>query len=322
VAAGDLEQFERLLRANLDSVLDPGRVGNAYYDQFVLDATLDALIRIGHNAVPPDLLMAVYGQRSEAAIILAAESSLSTEAIDPFLRIVLDDRPEHWLHVAWLGAADLLILHRVPGTFAAVLRDATFTAHAVECAASVASSPYETTVVALSSQTCGRVGAGYGGSWPSSIPDPSYPPWMHYDLVLPSASHGALVRRLGRGSVAPDVETVIEGRADAASLAYLRYAGTSAPPAHGPVTTADRIAVIASATPKATLPTIEGAALVVPWRDDASAHAAIERFRHTLETRYMRMVSVLRAAGTLTADEAATLAVPKILIVTDDRRNR
>ena len=83
----------------------------------------------------------------------------------------------------------------------------------------------------------------HNGYWnPSSIPDPTYPPWAHYDL-LP-------VTR-------PNTTQFVTGTTPATSLAYARYLGSPEWPGRGPVTTAERVAIIAAAAPGVTLPAIE-----------------------------------------------------------------
>ncbi len=58
----------------------------------VLDATLDAFIQIGSDALPVDLIESVYAMRPDSGFILLAEPSRPESTVDPFLLKLVDDK--------------------------------------------------------------------------------------------------------------------------------------------------------------------------------------------------------------------------------------
>jgi hypothetical protein len=121
--------------------------------------------------------------------------------------------------------------------------------------------------------------------------------------------------------VTNSAETVfIQGPSAATSMAYRRYFGTSELPTRGPVTTAEGMAVIVATAPQLTMPVLDSEVLTVHWHDEPSYRAAVEQFRQDLLQRYSSMIEQLRGAGTLTADDATSLATPNLKIVIDDQR--
>lgn len=314
-ANGRLRELEPELRANLEASLAAARTPvfgeEGVWNQMVLDATLDAFIQIGSDALPVDLIESVYAMRPDSGFILLAEPSRPESTVDPFLLKLVDDKGGDRTGMTWLAAADVLLTRHAPGLVAAVLWNLTFTAQVLVCdrpsPAGVPTGPVPLPFVSHSDgNACVARGTGYAGSWSTGGSAAGFPPWELYRLASPGPANSVLF---------------VRGATAATSMAYRRYVGPPEMPEWGPRTTADRMAIVAAAAPGVPLPDIDGKTLSLWWQDDAAYRAAVEQFRAGLTHSYSEMIRALRADNLLTDAEVAELAVPHLEITVRDSRS-
>jgi len=300
-AQGKMRQLEPQLRKNLEAHLNT----ISFQDDIVLDTTLDAFIQFGDDALPIDLLQAIYSRRHAQGLILLSEPSRPPVAVDRFMRTIVETNSASKAGqqgFEWFTAADLLLSHHATGLVASVLRDLRITADVLICESetncATNNRPY-----------------GIGGSIPSGGPFPGYPPWPRYGVVNP----------------APDATVFIQGPTSFTTMAYRRHvepdpAATFSSVSESfrrPPTTTDRMTYVAAAAPQLRIPSLEGETLKFIWRNNTDAYdAALTTFKQDIVQRYSVMIRQLRAAGLLTAEEATAEEVPFLDVRIVDKRKR
>ena len=300
-AQGKMRQLEPQLRKNLEAHLNT----ISFQDEIVLDTTLDAFIQFGEDALPIDLVQAIYARRHAQGLILLSEAGRPQAAVDHFMRTILEKHSETAAGqqgFEWFAAADLLLSHRATGLVASVLRDLRITGDVVICDS-------ETNCATK------RLPYGIGGSIPSGGPYPGYPPWPKYGVVNPG----------------PDATVFIQGPTPLTTMAYRRHVESDptatfssvSESARRPPTTTERMTYVAAASPQLRIPSLEGDTLKFIWRNNPDAYdEALTTFKQSIVERYSTMIRQLRAAGILTATEATALEIPFLDIRIDDKRKR
>ena len=168
-AAGGMHDLEPQVRNVFEAHLD----GKLREDEIVLDATLDALIQFGADSVPVNELIPLYTRRHAQTLILLAEPTRPRTEVDRFLLTIVDRKDVDGSRMDWFASADLLLSHHAPGLVASVLRHLTFTEDIEICDAGSSSRAASDAPIAVCASLPGA-GSGYGGSWPSGLPDPGF----------------------------------------------------------------------------------------------------------------------------------------------------
>jgi hypothetical protein len=300
VAQTRVRNMDALLQANLRAHLNRQDI----VDNALIDATLDAMIQVGGNAPPLELLQSVYSIRPTQGLILLTRVFPRPPA-NAFLLTLIDTEAGNGRALEWFAAANMLIRDRDPGLAAAILKGLQIQAVVVVCDRG---------------QPCtrqdigsGSIGDGFG------LPAPGLPPWPIYSLGTYSpllTNAGSAILSSGPVSIAYLRNVLQAGTSPGPG--YPRRSETRTPPSP---TTAERLTYIAALAPGLQIPIQDNETRSLVWQDKETVAKDVEDFRQDIVQRYSTLVQRMRATGHLSATDAEALAKPNLEITIDDRRS-
>jgi hypothetical protein len=254
-----------------------------------IDTIADTLIRLDAK-VSLDTSKSLFWRRPAGALILL--SRMGPEA-DPFLITLLDNHIE----LTWFAAANLLLDRRAPGVAAGLLKRLQLEASLNICNAG---------------QICRAPrGGSFGIGEEGGEVLVGFPPWPDYQLTS-----GGGAGFLPAGPVPVSIVRRV-------SPAGRRPSGDDRTSSPSRPTAEDRLTYVRRVAPEARINLSNYEERATEWRGDEAVEAERQAFQDDIESRYTTMLGDLRAAGVLSPEEAAALAIPRLkLTVIDLRGNR